>query len=436
VTPDTGVESVPEKDETPAIPAASELPGIEPVPFGPLGIPEGILFAEKSPVFRFGPVPADGVVEVQVSTDREFPEGTLIYKGESETGVLKIDIPLETGKTYFLRGRVAGPAAGPEAFSEPVRFGYSPLDHPAMLPVVKPGTTAEFTMGNNRGLARERPERKVTITRPYDLGVFPVTNAMLAEVVNRFIAIGEAAVIEGDIRDKNGVPLIGIRTMNYGSQFGLEIKEDRIVPKPGRASHPAVGLTWHGAAALCNALSVLFGYEQVYDPQGGADLEADGFRLPTEAEWEYGARGTGGSLFIGGNTLDSRRVNHLRSADPFETFARDPAAAGGPTTPAGYYDGGTKGGYRTLNDRSPFGMADMIGNVWEWCGDYFDPDYYAAGPAQDPQGPETGTERSVRGGAWNTPAGDISITSRGFYRPAGRSFSIGMRPARTRRQKE
>jgi formylglycine-generating enzyme required for sulfatase activity len=268
------------------------------------------------------------------------------------------------------------------------------------------------------------------------MGTFPVTNALLSEVTNRFLETGDAVLSEGDTTGKNGVPFIGVRSMNYGSQFGLEIKDGLLAPKPGRAGHPAVGITWHGAAALCNALSLLFGYEPVYDDEGGVNFDADGFRLPTEAEWEYAARGTGGLLFIGGAALDSRRVNHLRSGDPFETFARDPAEGGGPTTPVGYYDGGTKGGYRTLSDRSPFGMADMLGNVWEWCWDFFDPDYYAAGPAEDPSGPETGAERSVRGGAWNTPAADVSITSRGFYRPYGRSFSIGLRLARTRRNEQ
>ena len=80
---------------------------------------------------------------------------------------------------------------------------------------------------------------------------------------------------------------------------------------------------------------------------------------------------------------------------------------------------------------NPWGLYDIHGNAWEWVQDWFDPNYYASSPAVDPQGPQRGTERVVRGGSWHTTATSWRTAFRRDYAPDYRGISIGFRLLRT-----
>lgn len=410
----------------------------EVVPKGPSlrisGIFDGFTFSDPNPIVRWNVEPVGTPVRLELYTDPGFTSGNLLWAETTQKDHLQLP-KLSEGKEYYLRIGVVQK----DTFLQGTLLSYTVSYQPfavSMLPVVKPGTTVSFTMGYNGGLEREKPEHPVTLTRPYAMGTYEVTNEEYAYVMNRLLKGGILHWEGKNLMGPGGILLAGSERLSFGNQFGFTEKDGLLVPLPGKEKHPVVGVSWYGALAFCYYLSLMEGLEpcvsfDVEDPKNTLTLrlEAEGYRLPTEAEWEYAARG-GKNLLYPGGVLNPNGVNFYRSGDPFEGY-RTETEAGGPTTPAGYFDGSLRGRYRTVSGAGPFGHFDLLGNVWEWCSDWFDPNYYRNSPQENPSGPGTGSQRVVRGGAWNTQRQDLRLTLRGFFPPEGTSYSIGFRLART-----
>ena len=151
--------------------------------------------------------------------------------------------------------------------------------------------------------------------------------------------------------------------------------------------HPVVSVNWHEAAKFCASI---------------------GGRLPTEAEWEYAARGRlDGALYPWGNDVKDHGVNM-----------------------AGYTADGTQTvpvGKLKPND---FGLYDLVGNVWQWVADAYGERYYETSPSVDPLGPETGRFRVARGASWKPYPKLLRISNRGRYLPTSRNYYTGLRCAR------
>ncbi|HKJ85270.1 MAG TPA: formylglycine-generating enzyme family protein, partial [Spirochaetia bacterium] len=315
----------------------------------------------------------------------------------------------------------------------------------AFLPVIAEGDDASFIRGFAGGSRDEQPVSTITLTRAYEAAVTPITNEDLVRIVEYANARGLVTVDSEAIWSTGPEPqaLVGLGRMDYGEQFGLRFAEGSVTVVPGYERHPAIGISWNGAVAVADLLSYVEGY-------GTGDEDAGAYRLPTEAEWEYLARGQGDRIFPWGGTLSGRVSNYYRSFDPFEDVNEPFTGAGGPTNPVGYFDGSSRDGFQTTNDASPFGMRDLVGNVWEWTSDRYDPRYYETSDDTDPRGPDATdfgrpneavvlavaldpNQRVVRGSAWNTRAPDVRLTNRGRYTEGGLSYSIGLRLVRSPR---
>jgi len=167
--------------------------------------------------------------------------------------------------------------------------------------------------------------------------------------------------------------------------------------------NPVEQIRWAEAAAYCNARSRLDGLQPAYDPKSWeCSFEAGGYRLPTEAEWEYACRaGTQTAYFFGEGAGELKRYAWFK-----DNAGRGPREAG--TRPP-----------------NPWGLHDLCGNVWEWCNDFYQEGYYQESPEKDPRGPKSGKTRVLRGGCWNSRAEQCRSSYRNYEDPGYTDVCFG-----------
>jgi formylglycine-generating enzyme len=225
-----------------------------------------------------------------------------------------------------------------------------------------------FQMGSDSGYSDEKPVHTVTVDSFY-MGTYEITQDIYEEVM--------------------------------GSNPSYR-KGDQL---------PVENVSWYDAAAFCNALSRLEGRQEAYTISGtnvSVNWESSGYRLPTEAEWEYAARGgnqSRGYTYAGSNTVGD----------------------------VAWYDDNSGGRTHPVGEKqaNELGLYDMSGNVWEWCWDWYGS--YSGGVQTNPTGPSSGSTRVLRGGRWYDSARYVRAANRSRYAPSDRGSNIGFRvlaPAR------
>ncbi|MBL8796481.1 MAG: formylglycine-generating enzyme family protein [Planctomycetia bacterium] len=174
----------------------------------------------------------------------------------------------------------------------------------------------------------------------------------------------------------------------------------RFLPEVGGGpEHPVEHVSWHDAVEFCRRLSAL-----PQEQQGNRR-----YRLPTEAEWEYACRAGTSTAFCFGPQLPDNHANFDAGGDPISPSAR------GKTSTVGAFPA------------NHFGLHDLHGNLWEWCADWYDGNYYRNSPRLDPPGPATGRFRVVRGGSWRNRAGTCRAAYRNALVPNNRDPYTGFR---------
>ena len=291
----------------------------------------------------------------------------------------------------------------------------------------------------------------------FDMATTLLTCAEYVEFLNSAWSLGLVEVRSNYVYAVGGTNLF---CDTYGADTNSRVQwtGSAFLVRDQRELHPITGVRWFGAIAYCNWASLRDGYVPCYNlTAGDCDLAQNGYRLPTEAEWEYAARGGLTSpygMFPWGSDTngDGTLANWAGASHPFAT---------GPypwTTPVGFYNGqlhskadfgwpGTNATYQTRNNTNGFGLCDMSGNVWEWINDWYASDYYTNcvlnNLVTNPPGPLVGSlmpdgkrYRGLRGGNWFNGQdqyghGRVSNRNPSYYRgpgdPNGPWFHIGFR---------
>lgn len=327
---------------------------------------------------------------------------------DSETLFVAIQVSADSGKTFdiLVKNLIGDVGYGvtpgeksivwdagadlPDEFGDKFQVKIVASDAPIGKFVLIPGGT--FTMGTDNSLAEFKPPHEVTLSEYY-MSATEITNIqykLFCDATNR----------------------------NYPT----DPVSNYFVDYP---DYPVVNISWYDAVEYCNWFSIQLGITPCYDTSDwSCNFANNGFRLPTEAEWERASRGLlSGMSYPWGNDLRSDSVNYQDYNGDLDSLMANFDSGRGPTPVASF-------------DSTNFGLYDIAGNVSEWCHDWYNSEYYyqIPSPSENPTGPNSGSDKVKRGGDWNNSHEYLRCFHRNYKNPSStiRTDEIGFRIVRTK----
>jgi sulfatase modifying factor 1 len=251
-------------------------------------------------------------------------------------------------------------------------------------------------------LKDEHPQHRARITKPFYLDTYHVTRGQFRQFVEDSGYKTDAE--KGDIPGAFGWDAEK-KTFYFNNDYSW-----RNAGFQQTDEHPVVNVSWNDAVAFCEWLS---------------RKEGKTYRLPTEAQWEYACRaGTTTRYYSGDDPETLAKVGNVADA-VFK--AKVPDWKYTIKASDGYVFTSPVGSFKP----NAFGLYDMHGNAWQWCSDWYGEEYYAASPTDDPNGPDTGDGRVLRGGSWGDGPGGARSAGRVRPAPDDRFDYAGFRVSRT-----
>lgn len=360
----------------------------------------------------------DLVPEVVIGTETAYPMH-LVSVSQTGDALFEFATNLEIGEYdhYFrlmdgtgqeVQLPSPGTWNGPSVVGE-IHYGIDYIEAPA----------GALLMGNPdpRCSQIERPQHEVTLTNAFYFGRYEITNSQYCEALTWAKSqdlISISSDYERVYHVASGQLLLRMAPREEEVLHGIRYTDENgFTPVEFRENWPATHVTWFGAAFYCNVLSWWEELAPAYDVRTWNNVpnrrpyEAEGWRLLTEAEWEYLAQYDDGRVYATGN------------ATPRPGIDGNFAGVVGHPSPIGSYPDGA----------SALGALDLIGNVYEWCNDWRGS--YEEGALTNPVGATSGSSRAVRGGSWGSGTDELHVFFRYALRPGNALDGLGFRCART-----
>jgi formylglycine-generating enzyme required for sulfatase activity len=323
----------------------------------------------------------------------DLPAGKKANLGNIETGDRSLELRYADGQSEIITASVAeGQAAN-------VSFTHKPAPPKPAAPAIPAGFVfvpgGTFTMGSP---ANEAGRSDNEFQHQVNLSAFALSATELTQA--EYMSFCQAT--NGHWPDWK----------ESGNKYNIDNGSDGSYKNhagPGKENRPIVGVSWYDAVAYCNWRSTAEGKRPCYTISGtnvSCDITANGYRLPTEAEWEYAAKGGAAATSLVVNAVYAGNAN-------LDQVAWYSGNSGGQTHPVGQ---------KAANS---LGLYDMSGNVWEWCWDWYG--NYPNGSQSDPRGPDSGDFRVLRGGGWGGVAAYLRSAARVGDDPSIRAINCGFR---------
>ena len=369
------------------------------------------------------PIQPDGTGTIVIDPDPDYLNAPWVLTGpQGDSGNADETLSdMPTGEYTLTWGAVSGhitPSQDVQDLDADRSITFQGTDTPqGALPVPPPMIAVpagEFEMGDPDAYCAI--EHQVTLTHDFWLGQHEVTNQEYMETlqwaldhVPPLVTATTASVkddLDGSVAELLDLDDSHCEISFNGGTFTVDV---------GKEDHPVIEVTWYGAARYCDWLSLASGLARAYEHSGDwlcnnhDPYGAEGYRLPTDAEWEYAAQYDDDRIYPWGNEApDCSRANYGDCV--------------GWTSPVGSYP----------DAPASLGLSDMAGNVWEWCNDRHECDL-GGGAEENPVGDPTGTtSRVLRGGSWGLNVGYLRCADRNYGgNPVGSYPGDGFRAART-----